>query len=156
MLLIFILSAQTTFGQAKALNANIKDTTFDILGLQINYSVSSPSIAGGYGQTINFKNQKSILIADKMKTRSVYYKKDTTFYKKINISFSPNKLKQIVNQIYTNSFIINVPLADTIKKINIHNKKKNTVNKDGFDDCGIVTCEDCSDYYLNYYILWLM
>ena len=134
----------------KILNATIKDTSIRITGITIKLSSGYSWGFGSQVETINFKLDKSKLVADKMQVSRKYEKnnrankKDSIYIKKIDHSVEVAKINQFIKDIYLNKMLVQIQDGDSVKSINLKNKKNGTT-------C-FVDCKDCTGYNLQYLI----
>lgn len=126
------------FMKWKILNATIKDTSIKITEIKIKLVSSYSWGFGSQVETIDFKSNKSKLSADKMQIKRTYDKlnqkdkKDSTYFKKIKYSVDIYKINQIINDIFLNKMSIQIQVGDSIKSINLKNKKN---GETCFSDC---------------------
>lgn len=134
----------------KILNANIKDTALPITGMTIKLSASHGWEQGTTVEEINFKINKKQLVADQMKVfrdhNELAYpnKKDESYIKKMKYKVEVSDINQLLKDIYLNKMVIEIQVGDSVKSINLKNKKNGST-------CSF-NCSDCTYYNLQYSI----
>lgn len=135
----------------RILNASIKDSSLIIKGMTIKLNSDYSWGFGKQVETINFKVDKSKLVADKMQVIRSYdinyhpNKKDSTYTNKVEYSVETAKINQFIQDIYSNKMLVQIQVGDSVKSIDLKNKKNATTNLSS-------VCYDCTGYNLQYLI----
>ena len=129
----------------KILGVTFKDTTQEIIGLNVRIESSYSWGFGSKIEEIEFNKDSSKLIATKIQTTDKpgpqsNKKNDSVYSKSIRYICKIVDLKEIISDIYLKKLKFKVKIGDSIKIANFYNKKEANV------PCGESMCEDCSSY----------
>lgn len=122
----------------KILNSNITDTSWKIVGMQV---IQSSRYSWGNGtelQTTDFKLKNGKLIASKTQIVRIKGESNATRKIKTKYSFNLSDLISILQDIFHQKMIFEFNLNDTLKVVNLADKK------DG--QTSFSSCEDCSGF----------
>jgi hypothetical protein len=132
----------------RILNATVKDTSLKITGMTIKLNAEYSWGFGSQIETINFNIKDSKLVADRIEVNRKDGKnvanKDSNYFNKMKCSVEVSKINQLLKDIYSNEMLVQIQVGDSVKSINLKNKKNGSA-------CSS-SCSDCTYYYLQYVI----
>ncbi len=126
------------------LNSTIKSKPEKISGMKIVLNAKYSWGQGKQVETLDFKLDGSTLFADRPKIVRTKDNKDSVFFNDILYSFDESQVAQIINDIYLNKMIVQIPDGDSLVTIDMSNK----INE---STC-FNNCSDCTEYELEYFI----
>jgi hypothetical protein len=128
----------------RILNSSLTDSSWIITGMQVIQSSNYSWGQGSQMQTTVFKLKKAHFIASKTQVIRKTRDTETTKYISTKYSFKLSDLTSILKDIFMQKMIIEFSINDTLKTVNLENKR------DGQTNFG--TCEDCSGHGFLYNI----
>ncbi len=133
----------------KILNATIKDTLFNIVGMTIKLNSDYGWNGGSQVETVNYLVKNSKLVANKTIINRFYDnvvppRKDIVYSNRTKYSVDVSTIHQLLKDIYSNKMLVQIQVNDSIISINLNNKK-NSIN------CSS-SCSHCIEYDLQYLI----
>ena len=134
----------------RILNVKIKDTSLAITGMTIKINSRYSWGFGRQSETINFAIHESNLVANQIEVNREFdkYRKpiqsDSIYLLNIDCSIEINNLRQILKNMYANEMSIQIQVGDTLKTINLKDKKNG-------ETC-LSSCSDCTVYSIQFII----